>query len=173
MKTDDLKLRTIKKYKEMLDLYNADLLELSKSQKTYDINELNTGTMEVELISLPQQSYTSDISYINANTDLDHIKLQMQHLEDDEMLKVNENKELKNQAQRDTALRVNLFKNELYSLLYVLKQTILQTQNICKARIKYFDGIGSNIKKIYYLRNELVLADKNTKENKQVIENEQ
>jgi hypothetical protein len=164
MNLENLDLKDRKYYTDMLEQYNQLLNDEKKNQKKYDLKELDSGTMEVEMIDLPSKRYMTDIKYINSNDDIDHIKLQMQRLEDKEMLKVSKDTELKNQSQRDTALRHNLLSNEIYRILYCLKQTILQLQNTLKSKMIYFDGINSNIKKIYYLRNELVLADKKMKE---------
>ena len=141
--------------------FNTRLLNIKKSLYSVgELDSLDNGQLEYELINLPNREYHARILIIHINRELEDLKPRIQRIIDNSARDIYQNPNLKNQMQRELGTRDLLYNSKLHMCLTSQKNTLEDTIYLLKAQSEYYAGMNNNLKKIYSIRNDILNSDK-------------
>ena len=123
-------------------------------------NDLNLLELKQELVSLPMKAYSKALDLMNTAQEINKLKEQMQKIEDELLLKISDDKDLKNQSQRDAKLRLLLYDNKSYNKLKEAYRSFIKDKDLYNAQYNYCLNMLGSLKKIYSERLAILSTDK-------------
>jgi hypothetical protein len=133
--------------------------------KVENLDGLNNGELEREMVNLPNLEFVAKVRYIGLDIDLKLVQQQIQQILDSTILDIAKNGKEQYTTVRQREARANqlLKDSKTYFALQTLEGIMQEHINYLKNQCDYYSEMCRSLKKIYSIRNELLLADKKVK----------
>lgn len=138
--------------------------EIVKTIQEYHSGTINIDIMGNLLIDLPFMVYSKSLELIDITEEILLIQKKMKIIEDNESQEISKDPDLKNQAQRDSTLRMRLLVNETYNQLEKAVAKYIKSKNTLQAQIEYYNALLSGVKIRYRQATAVIIGDQKLQE---------
>jgi len=158
---ENIYLEEAQEKKQQSDLKYAEIISAITEYKSDTINVDVMGNL---LIDLPYKIYSKSLELLDITDEILMIQRKLRIIEDNESQEVSKDPELKNQAQRDAALRLRLLGNETYNMLDKALTKYQRTKSTLNAQTDYLDKLLGGVKIRYRQATAVLINDKSLQE---------
>lgn len=130
--------------------------------KVENLDGLDNGELEREMVNLPNKEFLAKVRYVGLEVELNLIQKQIRQILDSTTLKIADDfkKEYTTVRQREAKANQLLADSNKYFALQALESTLKEHIFYLKNQCDYYANMCMSLKKIYSIRNDLLLADK-------------